>query len=372
MRTLFFLAAIPLLLAHLAMANNDTFAVGTCKPNLTSFTTIQTAVNSVPPGSTVLVCPGVYPEQVTIQQPLTLQGITFSNSDLVSITVPGGGLPTTVASSFGVSVAPQVIVQASGTVDITNITVDGTGGDQACSTSSTWLAGIFYGVGSYGEVDRVKASNQIDESCGVGIWAEVGSSTNEPMTIQGSSVHDVDAVGIFIASAASPAPSVTVRGNFVSPNSVLSIGIYANGVSGNLADNDVSNAFAGFFDLAPSVQIVSNIVTSTQTGVFLLNPGMVQSNRITSATAAIEFNCILSTVSNNTINDVFVGLSDVPSSFSGNNRFANATTLSTGGCPAFARAALSAVQGASSLAGQSTSPNSFFQRRTPANPLGLP
>src|SRR6266404_6201120 len=120
MRTLFFLATLLLLLAHLAMADDNNFAVGTCKPKLTSFSTIQAAVSAVPPGSTVLVCPGVYPEQVTISRPLTLQGIADSNLDQIVITVPGTGLAN-VTSVFGELVATQVLVLNAGPVNMCNI-----------------------------------------------------------------------------------------------------------------------------------------------------------------------------------------------------------------------------------------------------------
>lgn len=49
-------------------------AVGTCT-NLVHFATIQLAVNSVPAGSTIRICPGNYPEQVLINKRLTLIGI---------------------------------------------------------------------------------------------------------------------------------------------------------------------------------------------------------------------------------------------------------------------------------------------------------
>src|ERR1700746_465121 len=125
---MFLLAVVPLLAAHLMMADGNFAVVGTCKPKLTSFTTIQAAVTKVPPGSTVLVCPGVYPEQVTISQPLTLQGIADSNLDQITITATGGLAPN-ATSMFGQSVAAQVLVQNAGPVNISNIAVDGTGGE---------------------------------------------------------------------------------------------------------------------------------------------------------------------------------------------------------------------------------------------------
>lgn len=76
------------LVAHPTLAAS--YAVGTCKPTLPSFANISAAVSSVPPSSTVLVCPGTYKEQVTISQPLTLQGITSANSARAVIAVPDG------------------------------------------------------------------------------------------------------------------------------------------------------------------------------------------------------------------------------------------------------------------------------------------
>ena len=74
-----FVLLVMLLGTQFALADNN-FAVGTCRPRLRSFTTIQAAVSGVPAGSTVLVCPGTYPEQVTITQPLSLQGIADSDA----------------------------------------------------------------------------------------------------------------------------------------------------------------------------------------------------------------------------------------------------------------------------------------------------
>lgn len=57
-----------------------TYAVGTCLQQYVSFSTIQSAVSSVPAGSIIKVCSGTYFEQVTITQPLTLEGVAVSNT----------------------------------------------------------------------------------------------------------------------------------------------------------------------------------------------------------------------------------------------------------------------------------------------------
>src|SRR5690348_7907759 len=84
------LLSVALILANsIPAALAGSYAVGTCMPNLTSYQTISAAVSSVPAGSRVLVCPGMYPEQVLVTQPLTLQGISSGNSGRAIITVPG-------------------------------------------------------------------------------------------------------------------------------------------------------------------------------------------------------------------------------------------------------------------------------------------
>src|SRR6266446_7579672 len=119
-----FLLAIGLLLAASPMLAAN-YAVGTCKPSLPSYATISGAVSGVPPGSTVLVCPGTYPEQVTIAQSLTLKGISSGNAGQAVITIPPSGL-TAKTSGDGYTIAAQVDVTA-GTVNISDITVDATG-----------------------------------------------------------------------------------------------------------------------------------------------------------------------------------------------------------------------------------------------------
>ena len=111
-RFLLWLAALPLLGVQPLLAAN--VQVGTCKPHLKSFLTISAAVSSVSPGSTIQVCPGTYAEQVTITQPLTLEGVASGTANQASITVPSGGLVTNAVSMFGELVAAQVLVQGAG------------------------------------------------------------------------------------------------------------------------------------------------------------------------------------------------------------------------------------------------------------------
>src|ERR1700686_4583786 len=184
-RVLFFFSVGLLLAASPMLAAN--YAVGTCKPSLPSYTTISAAVIGVPPGSTVEVGPGTYPEQVTIAQPLTLKGITSGNAGQAVITVPGSGL-SFVTTGLGYSIAAMVNVTA-GPVNISDITVDGGGNTLP---GGSWFAGFLYNDGSSGTVNQITARNICCTYGGFGVWAENANATYESLTIQNSSFHDFD------------------------------------------------------------------------------------------------------------------------------------------------------------------------------------
>jgi hypothetical protein len=137
-----------------AQTKSQTFYVGTCKPGKADYNTIQEAVTGVPAGSIIDVCPGNYPEQVTIQQPLTLQGVTSGNNANVVITAPPGGLTVNAAARFPVA-AQLSVLNASGPVNISEITVDGTGFTEVVSGDPV---GIFYDS-SGGTLNHVVSQN---------------------------------------------------------------------------------------------------------------------------------------------------------------------------------------------------------------------
>jgi hypothetical protein len=181
-----------------------TLAVGTCT-TFTSYTTIQQAVNAAPSGSTIDICPGVYPEQVTIRTPgLILQGVANSLGQQNSvITSPSGGVVVN-AHDFDFNnfpVAAQVLVQYTFGVTLKNIVVDGAGnGLTGCGTD---IMGILYQNAS-GTLNHVVTRNQTldvpDYGCqdGEGIYVENQTlyGYTSTVTVKNSSVHDYQKNGI--------------------------------------------------------------------------------------------------------------------------------------------------------------------------------
>jgi hypothetical protein len=129
----------------------QTVAVGTCQPNKTSFPKIQQALNATPPGATIDVCPGLYPEQILVYQAVTLKGIASGNQGAAIISVPNGGLLQNATSlATGAAIAAQILVQSATGVTITNITVDGANETSGtCRGLSVFARGIFLFLGRY-------------------------------------------------------------------------------------------------------------------------------------------------------------------------------------------------------------------------------
>src|SRR5262245_56620414 len=148
----------------------STVVVGTCLNNHQTYPTISQTVSRVPAGSTVLVCPGVYAEQVTVTQPLTLRGVTGGNSTNPTITVPVGGLTESVTAPInGVIMYFQIMVQGteSGLVNISNIAVYGS--SSANQGINGWIEGIYY-QNSSGTVRNVATYGQNGNGYGFGIF----------------------------------------------------------------------------------------------------------------------------------------------------------------------------------------------------------
>jgi hypothetical protein len=360
-----------------------TISVGTCLPKYAHFSTISAAVAAVPAGGVILVCPGVYPEQIVISKPLTLHGQSINNADRPVIAVPlsatgGSGLAVNTSSAI-VSwfFAAQVLVQnvtPPGPVQISNLTVDGTGGNLGCPGGNTMLAGVFYASGTTGYVQEVTVRNQRNSGCGIGIWVQNDTAPAQSITVASNSAHDFDGFGLAAMGVPSML-SITMSGNFVSGNSPVG-GIVAANVSGTISKNVVTGGFFGIRDWetdpyvnsqSPGVSISNNNVAdltdpagfgiilregstassnklSNVATAFYLNGGSsanpgpaLLANTIKNTAVAVEYNCTANTVlKSNTINDAQVAYADFPSGFvisNGVNPLYNVDTIATSSCP---------------------------------------
>lgn len=371
---------MPTLGAADALAGSLTYVVGTCKPGFQSFTSITAALAATPSPAVVDVCPGTYNEQPVITIPVTLQGISSGNSDQAVIAPPAVGLKSNATDDFGSPLAVQLWVNnSSGAVNISNITVDGTG--NAISACSSSIVGIFY-QNSSGTVNRVTTRNQKSNSgnsCGVGVELEGGAATPS-VTVQNSSIHDFDLFGIEAETnnTTSPQLTATIKANNINNTSVstafgtgyainivvgttaMVTGNFLNGgggievcfffpvpgcggsVVGSISGNTVMNTSpVGILTFVDGVSITANKLLNNATGIALsaengigASAPTIQGNTITGSNIGIDFSCLADMhVSSNTIVDASTGVNNVPSGVATSNFYSNVGTIQTGGCP---------------------------------------
>lgn len=272
--------------------NAKSVQVGTCKTDLSSYNSIQNAISAVPSGATIQICPGTYPEQVSITAPVTLEGVATGPEQQVLLTVPGSGLSqngTSPVTSF--PIFAQILVQDAGPVNISGLTIDGNSG--SCPGGAS--AGIVYlsvAAASSGKVTNSVIRN-VANGCGspqgAAFYAENGSGSPSALTVQGNSIHSINGQGIGFG----PNQGGTISGNTVSQ------------VSGGLS----------FQSAGPNVKATGNNISSSQTAVSLnsANTVTVQSNVISDTSqTAISLNDNSGTgnnVTKNTINEANCGIS---------------------------------------------------------------
>jgi len=360
-------SALALFLGAQQMSASTTYIVGTCTSG-TQFSTIQAALDASPAPNTVEVCPGQYAEQLTITNPVTIEGITASNGSLAQIVEPLAGFTTNATVDFLGTLIPaiaQVYVNnvSGGAVNLTNLDFYGVGSQSVAP--NVYFIGIVY-VGSSGTINHV--STHVDNPAsgtgpGLGMWIEGGSS-KPAVTVENSSIHDFSGEGIMVIgngesvtatiknnminSDVNPTTTfdltleeganATVTGNFIGGGQA---GVFIGGdvTTGSVTSNTIFGSQYGIELDSDGVSVKSNNIYGTAiAGIYVdeginIEASVVENNTITMVKAAastgdqgigIELNCNSinsSHVNSNTIMDAFAGYDNAPSGFSGSNTY---------------------------------------------------
>jgi len=365
-----------------AMANPVVDANPTpCITASTHFTSIQAAVNAALPGTVIFVCPGDYAEQVTIDTPLTLQGVSAANHGAAVIVPPSsaaGGLASNggdfiSALGFNRPTTVQVLVHATN-VNLVDLAVDGAGAFPDCVTSPA-VIGVGYDVNSSGSLKRVAVRNQAvplpgGGYCEFGIGgAGVGiiSLSASGVTVTDSSVRGFNTVGI--ESFGGPAVVTTtviasVSGTYTGP---CVFAYAAQAIAIQITSNTVSSCSTGLTvegaNQSVTATVNGNTIVNVGTGILLYYSGTstvygntiggaytgisagwlgapnlgltstVLFNDISAVTVGISFSNFPfftppgSTATGNTISDALYGVIGITGNTVGGNRFLNVATL---------------------------------------------
>ncbi|MFZ0478882.1 MAG: hypothetical protein WAL71_07010 [Terriglobales bacterium] len=334
------LATVLLLAASSAFAG--TLAVGPqhCEPSYVHFATIQAAVTAAPATgtTTIVVCPGIYPEQVQIiGKEIILKGISYGGSDSAIIEPPSGGLVANANSTFGGPAIEAMVLVQNTTATIEDLTLDATNNGTTCGQDPI---GIFYqnanGTITRDNVLHVQVINGFGCQGGLGIYVESGATSGPPnpsseatstVSITYNNVQDYDKNGITANGTLTGTSSnvgVTVSHNTiigagaVNDNAQNGIQLYgANGsITSNIIDGDwytvpgtVATGILILQSTAPFVE--TNTISNTNVGIYLqsINPddtdnATVKSNTITATHTydGIVLCANLSTATSNIVN----------------------------------------------------------------------
>jgi hypothetical protein len=338
------LLAVLVVCAYPAAAG--TYYVGPCKSP--SYPSIGQAVYEAPAGSTIMICPGYYGEQVIISKDLTLVGLSSPTASGAYV-LPPEFMQTTTSPIFsfikdpilGGPIAPVIWVTGA-TVNIQNVFVnadsDYYGDPLPCPPK---VVGFYYGTGASGTLNHVGFAG---DACAVGIWADNASFTETSVTIENS----YSAAGIVVASLptlVNGTLTAKITGNQVYPTaSDGAYGIYLYGVSGTVEANLVSGprwewiegqgltalGLTGILDFGVAqsndVTISGNTIQidGVGTGIQIVVPGAtVKSNKISGAAIGIWVNCAAggAIVSGNNIANVYRGVLLPSGTATGNTYF---------------------------------------------------
>jgi parallel beta-helix repeat protein len=303
-------AAMLLLTGASALAKTVAVGPSTCQPTLAHYSTIQAAVDAVQSGgtsNTVLVCPGTYPEQVVISQPITIKGVEHENSLESRITVPPGGLRPVATTPSGVFSA-QVVAQNAIGVKLIGLTIDGAGATCPTEAGASRTAGVlFYHIGDPatqifgGQIQQLSVVNQHDGcSLADGIVAE-----DSYITITTNSVHDVDRDAILQIGGFATITTNVIQGGhhsgiMVSGGSKTSLtgntvahsqyGVYLDNTQDVVVRSSDFGPYVGvgvYVASSSGIEVTSNKFFSNYAGIWthLVTGSLVKSNVITKTDA---------------------------------------------------------------------------------------
>jgi hypothetical protein len=231
-------------------------------------------------------CPGTYTEQITIAQPLSLQGVASGGSDLVLI----NGQGAEVFSPFlGTHLTAQILITSTGPVNITNITVDGT------ATCADANSGNIYYSNSYGTANHVVVRGTVpggSSTCGTGLYVENDGSSPLTVNVQNSSFYNLVG-GISSFSNSTPiALVVNVKNSFFNaPSGLGGAAIYYSHATGTASGN-VSSGFlyGSALDKSAVATISSNVIAGAGTGIRIASAGnTITNNQLLNLQSAIVF-----------------------------------------------------------------------------------
>jgi hypothetical protein len=287
--------------AILTVSNNS--GPGVCSN--AAYTTIGAALFASASGDEIDICPGLYPEQLVITQPVTLRGLATSGNQRVLIqpaTITNVQPPLYVQQG----VAPfQAVISVIGTnnVSIQNLAINASGNTATGCTVT--VADIHFSNASGTVANNALSGAQLSNplSCttlfpgnGFGVQVDTAAGQTGPfsVSITGNSIHDFNRNGVLVNGAGITAE---VSGNTISgvgPSTGYNqFGVFvALGAVAYVSHNMITEGNCGtisvisciplrsegvvFRAAGPASVVDSNFIANVQSGIFLNGANQAQ------------------------------------------------------------------------------------------------
>jgi len=173
------------------------------------YTTIQAAVNAANDGDKIIVCSGIYDEQVTFNKRLTVRGKSGA------IVRPSSMIANTTSQRNGDAIASVLTVTKE--TSVKRLEVDASNNGLGCTTDDPILVGVFFrgasGAFWKGQIHGTKLGTS-DRDCESGAAVLVQGVGGEEMkvTIKNNTIFDYQRAGVVVNEEGAVA---TVRSNTI-------------------------------------------------------------------------------------------------------------------------------------------------------------
>jgi nitrous oxidase accessory protein NosD len=263
------------------------------------YSTITDAVNHAVSGDVINICPALYDEQVTITKPLTLRGISLTDTalsppvDVDRVLIQPSSLKTS-SEANGTTVEAVITVMNTAGVTIENLAIDAS--KSSVSGCTPQLADIHFYNASGGVRKNALFGAELTnpQGCasspfpGNGFGVLVDSSQPGPyrVSVEFNSIHDFTKDGV---QAINAGVTVDITGNSINgigPNVPLQFGVFlANGAAGVVKGNVITEGLCGTLSATDCVNARSegitlravgdrvvledNVINDAQSGIFI-------------------------------------------------------------------------------------------------------